>query len=291
MRYIKKMNVVLRKTKSFLDRRVDEYRYGEFCQIKAQTNGFLLPSVYKEIYCSSFRAEEGNMIDIGPAQGGSSIALGLGIQKSGKESKVFSIEKCKDSSALASWDDQELNVRVLKDNLRLFGVEDTNILLIGDVKDVYSHVPSDQPLSLLFIDADGALDRDFKLFYNRLIDGAEIIIDDYLDIINRFAKERYLRWDTEEQMEEYVRSKGVKQFRDLCPLGKEYTVFRFVNYFLECGLLEKRKVLGPTFFGYKPRNVVFNPDIHGQRLLKIREEIESQYYCTREQLQNGEHVN
>jgi len=151
-------------------------------------------------------------------------------------------------------------------------------LLIGDVNDVHHQVEQNQPLSLLFIDADGAIDRDFRLFYNRLLDNAPIIIDDCKNIINRHARENYLKWTTPEEIDEYVKSKGAKNFVDLCPLGKEYTTFRFINYFMARGLLLQEKMIGATFFGRKSAGALFDPEIDGKALFQIRREIEKEYY-------------
>lgn len=259
-----------------------QYKYRKFIKIKKITNGWLLPETYKAIYDCALTAQEGVMLDIGPAQGGSSISLGLGIRDSGKSklSKVFSIEKGTGSSALQSRNDENLNTITLRRNIDKYGLSDRTVVLIGDVKDVHKQVDETQPISLMFIDADGALDRDFKLFYNRLLPGAPIILDDYVDSINKRAREVYLKWSSQSELDTYVKQKGLEKFLDLYPLGKEYTVYRFVNYFLDKGLLKKDKVIGGTFtfFGHKPQNAVFDPEIHGRELLTIRQEILNRYY-------------
>ena len=271
----------------FIQRILFRWQHKTFINIKEETNGYLSPSVYKAIYEYALKAQEGNMVDIGPAQGGSTICLGLGIRDSGKaNSKIYSIEKGEASSALQSWDDPLHNGAVLLKNIQRYELDSYVNLLLGDVKDMYQKVNASKPLSLLFIDADGALDRDFQLFFNRLSDGASIIIDDYQDIINRLATEKYLKWSTPEEIDVYVRSKGAQEFRDLCPLGKEQTTYRFINYFLSAGLIQKKILINATFFGSKIPGSVFDPVLHGNALKRIRAEIEQDYYQLRRTLTN-----
>ncbi len=262
------------------------FKYPEFAKIKNLTHGYLSTKVYHEIYQAAFNAEEEIMIDIGPAQGGSSICLGLGIQQSGKtNSKVFSIEKGIGSRALPTLKDIEQNISTLKNNIEQYKLGDICTVLAGDVKEVYQKTNEPHPISLMFIDADGALDRDFQLFYNRLSPNAYLIIDDYSNIINKLATERYLQWKSYSDIENYVQSKGANSFLELCPLGKEYTVYQFVNYFLQQGLIIKDKVIGMTFFGRKANNREFQ-ETDFQNLQQIRQQILQEYYQKNTYLSN-----
>lgn len=212
--------------------------------------------------------------------------MGLALKDSRKtRSKVFSIEKGQGSDALVSREEPEMNARVWKRNIKAFGVENYCQLLLGDVALVHSEIGQNLPLAMLFIDADGALDRDFRLFFNRLVDGAPIVIDDYVDVINRFATEKYLKWSSVDELESYVRSKGAGAFRNLCPLGKEQTTWRFLNYLLDSRLIEHEQTLVGTFFGRKIRGAVFDQTTHGKAMDRIRTEIEREYYSLNPSLQ------
>lgn len=247
--------------------------------IKQRTRGYLSPEVYKAIYDCAYSASEGYLVDIGPAQGGSSISMGLALKDARKtRSKVFSIERGKGSDALVSREEPEMNARVWKHNIETFGVEAFCLLLLGDVALMHSEIDQKKPLAMLFIDADGALDRDFRLFFNRLVDSAPIVIDDYVDIINKLATDRYLKWSSVDELESYVSSKGALAFRDLCPLGKEQTTWRFLNYLIDSGLVEHEQTLGGTFFGRKIKDAVFEQATHGKAMDRIRMEIEREYY-------------
>lgn len=251
-----------------------------FRMIKQRTRGYLSPEVYKAIYDCAYSASEGYLVDIGPAQGGSSISMGLALKDSRKtRSKVFSIEKGQGSDALVSREAPEMNARVWRRNIETFGVDEFCQLLLGDVALMHSEIDQNQPLAMLFIDADGALDRDFHLFFNRLVDGAPIVIDDYFDVINRFAREKYLKWSSVDELESYVRSKNAVAFRDLCPLGKEQTTWRFLNYLTDANLVEHEQTLGRTFFGRKVKGAIFDQTTHGEAMNQIRTENEREYYA------------
>ena len=249
-----------------------------FQAIRRETHGYLAAEVYLTLYRTALTAPDGMMIDIGPAQGGSTICIGLGLRDSGREGPVYTIERFRNSGALRSWDNQDLNVQVLRDNLARHDLSEQIVVLVGGVEEVYDQVPTERPVGLLFIDADGALDRDFRLFFNRLADGAAIIVDDYHDVINRHARETYLKWTSRQEMARYVANKGAERFRDLCPLGKEYTTFRFLNHFLAEGLIERVDQIEKTVFARKAKGARFDPVRHGGQLAEIRDAIEATYY-------------
>ncbi len=257
---------------------LDYIKYPEFAKIKRLTNGYLSPRIYHAIYQSALNAPEGMMIDIGPAQGASSISLGLGIRRSGKaNSKVFSIEKGMGSQALPTFDDIEKNIKTLKRNIQAYNLGETCTILAGGVEEVYPKIDKNKPISLLFIDADGALDRDFEYFYNQLLPNSFLIFDDYDDVINELAKRKYLQYKSFAEIEEYVKSKGVEEFIQLCPLGKEYTTYRFIQYFLSQNLIVQDEIIGTTFFGRKVNNHQLE-DFHLNDLKRIRNEIFEKYF-------------
>lgn len=219
------------------------------------------------------------MLDIGPAQGGSSISIGLGVRDSGKRAtKVYSIEKGVGSQALKYSNDKGQNKNVLLENIKQYNLEKYSQILLGDVNEVHNQVDKSRPISLMFIDADGALDRDFSFFFNQMVDGAPVIIDDFANEFNDFARRKYLKWTTRQEMDNYVSQKGARAFVDLCPLGKEYTTYRFICYFMEIGLIERYKVIDSTFFGYKSTGARFSEPVHGSALRNIRKSILDEYY-------------
>lgn len=253
-----------------------------FSKIKYKTSGYLAPNVYHYMYQYAYDAPNGDIIDIGPAQGGTTISLALGLKESGKKATVYSIEKGINSNALANINDQFLNEKILRKNIGLFNVNQyANVIINSSDRAFDNTTPQPKKLSVLSIDADGALDRDFHLFYNLIVPNGRIILDDYADIINRHGK-RYIDTDYE-KLEEILQEKGVKTLAEITPLGKEYTTYRFVNYIMKEGLVKMDKVIGSTFFGEKPETAPQFHEKHLRDMKKIRAQIEKDFWSLRKQ--------
>lgn len=253
----------------------------DFAQIKRATAGYLQPEVYAAVYRRAVAAQEGLLIDIGPAQGASSIALGWGLLDSGKRaSRVVSIELGQGSKALKDMKDKRTNEAVLRQNLARYEVDRVCTVLIGSVDDVVGQVPEGD-VALLCIDADGALDRDFGHFYQRLRAGAPVILDDCECKIDEKLLSR-----TDEEIDRYLaarrsQSKPGRTLADATPLGKHYTTFRFVQHFVERGLLETVETIGNTFFGRKPERIAASADVSRDELRRIRSEILAEFQARR----------
>jgi len=219
---------------------------GRFEKLKADVRGRLTPKVYAGLYKTGVECLSGNILEIGTATGASAIAIALGLKESGKQdSMITTIEKGHSSRSLRHKDDVEKNASMIQKNLSRYGVNDYVHSLMGDVEDVYHKVPDE--LVGMMIDADGALDRDFKFFHNSLVSGAFIILDDYEDKIKYDLVTR-----SDEALKRYEEKKGAT-IEKCCPLGKHYTTFRFCNYLMEKGVIKKDKVIGNTLFSKKGR--------------------------------------
>jgi predicted O-methyltransferase YrrM len=248
-----------------------------FNQLKLDANGYLHPEVYRNLYIYSFSSSEGYVIDIGSAQGATSISLAMGIRDSNKNfSKVICIEKGIGSSSLKSHDNKEDNLKTLQYNINKYGVGDYSQIHFGSVEEIFHTNSNIDTISMMLIDADGALDRDFNLFFNKIQDDAIIAIDDYSPVINKHARTKYLRWNDFE-LEKYAKSKGVNSFHEACPLGKEFTVYTFTNYLLTQGLIRIENIIGTTIFTRKCNKAIFLPR-HYMDLRELRKDILSKYY-------------
>jgi len=148
--------------------------------VKKCCNGMLPPDVYQAIYDAARNAPEPVFVEVGTAHGASTVSLAMGLRDSGRKGKVFSFEKIVGGSREAFGDVEE-NIKIIERNLAVFGVEDLVHLTIGDVVDTADIVPKEERIGLLCLDADGAIDRDFGLFFNQLVPSAPIIIDDVRD--------------------------------------------------------------------------------------------------------------
>ena len=149
--------------------------------MKAICNGLLPIEVYSAMYEVAKRAPEKFFVEVGTAHAAGTVSLAMGLRDSGRVGKVFTFEKITGGSREA-FGGIDKNKGIIKKNLKAFGVDDLVHLEIGDVAETAAAVPNDKPLGLLCLDADGAIDRDFSLFFDRLSEGAPIIIDDSRDM-------------------------------------------------------------------------------------------------------------
>lgn len=218
----------------------DRYKLRYFRKLSQQANGMLSAKVYQRIHQYGKKAAHNNILEIGAAHGAATIALAKGIQDSEYQSSVITFEKGEGGSR-ADYGSKEDNLRILRNNLDEYNVSDT-ITLIPERLDSDGGLPSEvvegAPYSLLCIDADGELHRDFDLLYDLLEPGAVVIIDDYS-----------LRRDYVEKSESY-------------PLGggKDYRTFCYVNHFLETDVLKELEVIDTTFFGTKSVTTPYPPE-------------------------------
>jgi colanic acid/amylovoran biosynthesis glycosyltransferase len=221
-------------------------------------NGMLSFDVYLKIYQLAYKAKLGNMIELGAAHGAATICLARGIINSRRKSLLFTVEKGDgDNGSMAKFGSKLLNIKILKNNIKYFHCDKHIKLIPEKIKKASSQIIEHQPFSLILIDADGALDRDFIIFYNLLLPGADIIIDDYENI-------KHLSYDS------------IKN-----PLGKKYSTYLFVNYFLEKGLIQKEMMINNTIFCKKPENINYSVIINEKDLEEIRLKIknEAESYC------------
>ena len=206
------------------------------------TNSMLENHVLKAIYEASAKISEGVYVEIGPAQGGSTVAIALGRRSAGRKEVIYTADVFTQSSALKT-DDVGVNVAVLRSNLAEFGVSDHLRVIVVPREDIATTVPADAEIGLFFVDADGALDRDFAQFYDRILPGGQIILDD----CEHKLSDQYLHFDSA-RLQKYVRGKGAHDIAELNPFGKHYTVYRLAQTLVQLGLMEDIKTVGNTAF-------------------------------------------
>jgi predicted O-methyltransferase YrrM len=196
--------------------------------VKKKANGMLSIDVYQEMYHLAQKVEQNTTIlEIGTAHGAGAISLALGSQ--GKN-KVASIDKITGGSR-DKFGTLEENKVIIKNNFKYFGVEKVIDFYIGTSTEIASRLPEELTISMLVIDADGAIDRDFELFYNKLLPGSTIIIDDYSN---------------------YVR---IKKDKKITRIDQKFRLTHMLVTFMEqASLLKKNKVIDSTYFGIKPQN-------------------------------------
>lgn len=201
--------------------------------VKERCNGMLPVEVYQRIYEVAVAAPAGNLVEVGCAHGAGTVCLAAGLRDSGRAGTVYTFEKIFGGTREAFGGIDE-NVRIIRGNFEHFGLADRIELLIGDVEDRAQEVPSDVPIGLLCLDADGAIDRDFALFYDQVEEGAPIIVDDVMDRtrvkpIGRTRLNRSLKVDQKHRL-----------------------TFRLLDLFRDKRLLDAGEVRGSdTWFGRK----------------------------------------
>ena len=128
------------------------------------------------------RFSPGNILEIGPYVGGSTIAAAFGARESGLQKKIVSIEA---GGRLKHFRLSSRNIiKDLKKNLARFGVAEDVTLLNGRsfeeriIAEVRQAIDSGE-VGLLIFDADNNVRRDLDCYGDLLSDGCWLVIDDY----------------------------------------------------------------------------------------------------------------
>jgi predicted O-methyltransferase YrrM len=128
------------------------------------------------------RLGAGNVLEIGPYIGGSTIAAAFGARESGRHKKIITIEA---GGSVKHFRLSSRNIiKDLKKNLARFGVAEDVTLLNGRSSDeaIISEVRqclSSGEVSLFIFDADNDVRRDLDCYGDLFNDGCWVVIDDY----------------------------------------------------------------------------------------------------------------
>src|SRR5690606_33132776 len=145
--------------------------------------------------------------------------------------KLVVVEKCEGGSRSALGGYQE-NLERIRAVFEKFGVSEHVVLFPHELNDESADrvlaLLSGERIAALIHDADGRIDRDFRLFWPRLEPDGLIVVDDYEN-----APEKY-------------KSVSVQH-----PTGgaKMVITFRLLNQLVSWGLFEKIHQKGTTVFG------------------------------------------
>jgi predicted O-methyltransferase YrrM len=125
---------------------------------------------------------EGNILELGPFIGGSTIALAWGARDSQRKCRFVTVE------AGGAFNHPTMGAKdivgSLRGNLREHEVEDRVEIVVGNsraqevVDQVFQAVPS-KSVGLLVIDSDGLVKNDFEIYAPLLSDHAFLVVDDY----------------------------------------------------------------------------------------------------------------
>lgn len=194
-----------------------------FSEIRRTCKGQLQPNVYAEIRRTALAAPAGDFLEIGTAHGAATVVMARALKDSGRDGQVYTIGKPGKGS--------HIGVPVeLQERFEHYGVATRTTAIIAEAKDARKKLPAGILIGLLMLDADGRLDRDFENFFNMVIPGSPIIIDDYEDRVGLRLGRR-------------GRAVGI----DL----KSRLTFALANYFRDCGYIEDFRVVNQTLFARK----------------------------------------
>lgn len=212
---------------------------GRFSRLKRSAGGMLPSATYYSFYKAVQPLPDLDIVEVGGASGASSIALALGMHESEKLSNLVVVEKCEGGSRLPHGGYEDNYARIVQnlksyqmwERVRLF----PHYLTFENGAEVQALVKTPQIAGLIH-DADGRVDRDFHLFWERLVPNGLIIIDDCED---------------------------KPEYREISPRypdggTKKITTFRLVELFLQWGLLKIDKIERGTVFAHKPLGADFS---------------------------------
>lgn len=198
-------------------------------ELHSIANGMMPEMVYRRIYKVSRQIEPPHVVEVGTGHGAATVAMARGMLEGAKATpKVISFEKILGGSR-ERYGSVEENRRKIREVLRHFDVEEVCKVHIGDVAAIADRVPARLKLGGLVLDADGAIDRDFSLFYDQLVAGGHIIIDDCVPKV----KIKRTGWRTAKI--------------DL----KHTLTASLLNTFVEYGLVSNVTTIGETCFARK----------------------------------------
>ena len=238
----------------------------QFGRINRAAKGAMSPANYRDLYREASALGKGTIVEIGPAQGAGTIVLGLAAKKNPNIERIISIDAFEKSQHLISLDNVEDNIRELRKNLSSFHCGERVTIMTAGHEDweMIKH----SRITMLVIDADGGLDRDFSNYYNLLVPGATVFVDDYCAVLNEQAKNYYTRERTgcldspEEDAREYLHKPS--------PLGKQYMTKCFIDYLIREGLLEEKSIRNRTITLVKSKTNPFFTEKHLTDMQQIR---------------------
>lgn len=173
------LNQVLELLRDLMQYRSDEVRHR--LEKVGRAASMLHMDVLLLIYHFA-RFGRGNVLEIGPYVGGSTIAAAFGARESGTQKEIITIEA---GGSVKHFRLSSRNIiKDLKKNLAGFGVAEDVILINGRSSDaaVISDVRqrlSNGEVGLFIFDADNNVRRDLDCYGDLLADRCWLVIDDY----------------------------------------------------------------------------------------------------------------
>jgi predicted O-methyltransferase YrrM len=126
-------------------------------------------------------SDGGIFVEIGTAHGAGTISLALGAIATQKKFHIYTVDPfCGEFSSRTKFGSIDQNMAFVRSRFKEFGVDDYVTIMPGFTDDlVRLHAPKD--IQVLLIDADGRIDRDLSILFDRLSRDCVIVIDDIVD--------------------------------------------------------------------------------------------------------------
>ena len=138
----------------------------DFKKIIREAKGLMSEEDYRELYHEAIKIGKGTIVEIGPARGAGTIVLGLAARQNSDIEHIITIDSFQNSRSIKSFDNIEENIEDLRNNLAAFDCGEKVTIMVAGHEDW--ELIRECPITMLVIDADGALDRDFSNYYNLL---------------------------------------------------------------------------------------------------------------------------
>jgi len=147
-------------------------------------NGMLPDKVYIRISNCIPELCDAPILEIGTAHGAATTAIGLTVLKHRKRQHIYTVD-CFGGrfSSRSQFGDPDTNLEIARSNLRKSGINDVVTIFKGTSSEFATSDGCPKSLSMLMLDADGRIDRDFLHYYSLLKPGGVIVIDDADDNI------------------------------------------------------------------------------------------------------------
>lgn len=207
--------------------------YPDFDEIAKTCNGMLSRHTYRALYDLALSIRKGSIaVEVGAAHAAGTVCIALGIQQNPVLEKLISFEKIEGGSR-EKFGSIEKNKEIISGNISRYGCQDIVEMVFSTPEEALHMIPyeGEPNIGLLVIDADGAVDREFNLLYDRVVEGGAVMIDDYNDHLkyHRLSKKR-VHID-----------------------AKHKVTKSLVDYYIQEGFLKPEKTVRGTWFGYKPK--------------------------------------
>lgn len=170
----------------------------DFNEIRRRCDGMMRADVYEAIYNLAITASNPNFVELGTAHGAATVCLAHAISDVfDGEGVIHTIDRFEKNGKPKYMGSDNLEAATAA--ISHFGFASLVNILAGDVTEMSAKVPN-MSIGLLMLDMDGRIDRDLKTFFDRLEDGAPIIIDDCADRVRVKANTKGYRIDQKHRL-------------------------------------------------------------------------------------------